>query len=201
MPIIDELTLQEGLKGVRIGAALCGSYCTFSEVFPVLEQLAAYGAELFPIMSANAYSTDTKFGTAESHRRRLSAISGREIIHTIVGAEPIGPSKLLDILLVAPCTSNTLAKIALGINDTPVTMAVKSHLRNGKPVVLAVATNDALGGSAKNLGYVMNYKNIFITPMHQDDSVKKPSSMLAHFEQIPEVLLLALVGEQIQPIY
>ncbi len=200
MSILSEDILSRKLKGVRVGFAMCGSFCTFSEVFPVIEQLVAYECDVFPIMSHMSYSTDTRYGTAEYHRNRFQEITGKKIIHEITTAEEIGPKKMFDVLVVAPCTSNTLAKIANGVNDTPVTMAIKSHIRNLRPVVLAIATNDALSGSAHNVGKLINRKYIYFTPMHQDNYITKPNSVLAFFEQIPETIYYALDEQQIQPV-
>lgn len=188
------------MNGIKIGYAVCGSFCTFSQAIPVLEQLAAQGAQITPIMSCTAYSTDTRFGRAEDFVRRIEAAAGREIIHTIDAAEPIGPKKLLDVLVIAPCTGNTLAKLALGVTDTPVTMAAKAHLRNGRPLVLAVATNDGLAASGKNIGLLMNMQNVYFVPFGQDDSEGKPNSLIAHFERIPETVEAALNGRQTQPL-
>lgn len=188
------------LAGLRVGAAVCGSFCTFSKVFSRLEELAALGCEITPIMSYNSYTLDTRFGTAEEHIQRLQKITGRPVIHEMTTAEPIGPKKMFDVLLVAPCTGNTLAKLALGITDTPVCMAVKSHLRNQRPVVIAVSTNDALSGAAKNIGTLRNYKNFYFVPTYQDDSIGKPFSMIADFSKIPDTIEAAMEGRQIQPI-
>ncbi len=189
------------LAGLRVGAAVCGSFCTFSKVFPRLEELAALGCEITPIMSYNSYTLDTRFGTAEEHVQRLHEITGRPVIHEMTTAEPIGPKKMFDVLLVAPCTGNTLAKLALGITDTPVCMAVKSHLRNQRPVVIAVSTNDALSGAAKNIGTLRNYKNFYFVPTYQDDSLGKPFSMIADFSRIPDTIEAAMEGRQVQPIF
>lgn len=188
------------MNGLKIGYAVCGSFCTFSQAIPMLEQLAADGAQIVPVMSETAYSTSTRFGLAEDFRDRIEKAAGREIIHTIDGAEPIGPRKLLDVLVIAPCTGNTLAKLALGVTDTPVTMAAKAHLRNGRPLVLALATNDGLGASAKNIGALMNTQNVYFVPYGQDDSEGKPNSLIAHFEQIPDTIRAALEGRQLQPL-
>ncbi|MBO6230936.1 MAG: dipicolinate synthase subunit B [Ruminiclostridium sp.] len=190
----------EELKGVRVGFAMCGSFCTFSQCFEALGQLIAEGCEPVPIMSFNAYSTDTRFGNAADHAERLEKLCGRKVIHTIADAEPIGPKNMTDIMLVANCTGNTLAKLAASITDTPVTMAVKSHLRGSKPVVLNIATNDALAGSAKNIFTLMNYKNYYFVPIAQDDHVKKPFSLMGDFGKIPETLVQALGHRQIQPV-
>ena len=187
-------------KGLRIGYAMTGSFCTFSRSFEQAERLMELGAELLPIMSEHASSIDTRFGTAEENVRRLEEICGREVIKTVAGAEPIGPKSMTDIMLVAPCTSNTASKLAGGITDTAVTMAVKSHLRSGRPVLLAIASNDSLLGSAKNLGELFNRKNYYFVPMLQDDVVKKPASLVAEFEMIPEAVEAAMKGVQLRPI-
>lgn len=188
------------LDGKKVGFALCGSFCTFDEAISVVERLINLGCIVTPIMSSNAYNMNTKFGKAQTHIDKLEKITDKKVIHEIVDAEPIGPQKMFDILIVAPCTGNTLAKLALGITDTPVTMAVKSHIRNGRPVVLAVSTNDALAGSSKNIGALQNYKNFYFVPMHQDDSLNKPNSLIASFDKIPDTLICALDHKQIQPI-
>lgn len=184
----------------NVGFAMCGSFCTFKKAVEQLKVLKDEEYNVIPIMSETAYITDTRFGTAESFNREISEITHNKIIHTIKGAEPIGPKKLLDILIVSPCTGNTLAKLANGITDTPVTLAVKAHLRNQRPVVIAVSTNDALGTSAKNIGTLLNAKHIFFVPMRQDDYINKPNSIVADFKKIPETVKLALDGKQIQPI-
>ncbi len=183
-----------------VGFALCGSFCTFEEVIPQIEVLKKLNYDVIPIMSQIAYNTDTRFGTAKSFRDRIENICKHEILHTIPQAEPIGPKKLLDVLVVAPCTGNTAAKLSVGITDTPVTMAAKSHLRNGRPVVLAVSTNDGLSGAAKNIGKLLNYRNIYLVPFRQDDPEKKPRSVTADFALIPESVEAALKGEQLRPI-
>jgi len=188
------------LNGVKIGFAVCGSFCTFSQAIPRLEMLAEQGAQITPIMSPVAYSTDTRFGLAEYFRERIEKAAGRPIIHTIEDAEPIGPKKLLDVLVIAPCTGNTLAKLALGVTDTPVTMAAKAHLRNARPLVLAIATNDGLAASSKNIGLLMNTQNVYFVPFGQDDCDGKPNSLIAHFERIPETISAALEGRQLQPL-
>lgn len=183
-----------------VGFALCGSFCTFEEVIPQIEVLKKLNYDVIPIMSQIAYNTDTRFGTAKSFRDRIENICKHEILHTIPQAEPIGPKKMLDVLVVAPCTGNTAAKLSVGITDTPVTMAAKSHLRNGRPVVLAVSTNDGLSGAAKNIGNLLNYRNIYLVPFRQDDPEKKPRSVTANFALIPESVEAALKGEQLRPI-
>ena len=184
---------------MNIGFALCGSFCTFSQVFPVMETLAE-NHTLIPIFSHISYSTDTRFGTAEEHIRRATDICGRAPIHTIADAEPIGPKKLLDILVVAPCTGNTLAKLAHSIADTPVTMAVKSHLRNARPVLIAVSTNDALAGAAENIGKLMGRKHYYFVPFRQDAPEGKPTSIVADFATIPAALESTANGLQLQPL-
>ena len=185
---------------LRIGYALTGSFCTFSESFEAMKALAARGHELTPIASFNSYNLSTRFGTAEENRRKMTEICGREIIRTVEAAEPIGPKKMFDILIVAPCTSNTLAKLANGINDTPVTMAVKSHLRNFGPVLIAISTNDALAAAARNIGALQNSRGYFFVPYRQDDVRKKPMSAVADFSLIPEAAELAVQGVQMQPM-
>lgn len=184
---------------MKIGFALCGSFCTYSKVFPVMEALAGKH-EITPIFSAVSASTDSRFGTAEAFLARAREISGKEAITTIAGAEPIGPKKLLDVLVIAPCTGNTLAKLAHGIADGPVTMAAKSHLRNGRPVLVAVSTNDALAGAAENIGRLLARKHYYFVPFGQDDPEKKPTSMVADFSRIPQAMEAALEGRQFQPI-
>ena len=188
------------LSGVRIGCAMTGSFCTFRAVFEAWRALKATGAELIPILSFNAGSLDNRFFSAAESRQILTEICGHEILDTIPAVEPIGPKKLLDLLIVAPCTGNTLAKIAAGITDTPVALAVKSHLRNARPVLLAISTNDALSGSAQNIGKLINTKNIYFVPFRQDDPAGKPASAVARFDLLPESANLALQGRQIQPI-
>lgn len=188
------------MDSLRIGYALTGSFCTFDRTFAAARELANLGHSLTPICSFNSYSLSTRFGTAEENRRTLESICGRQIIHTIEEAEPIGPKKMLDIIVVAPCTSNTLAKLASGVNDTPVTMAVKSHLRNNRPVLIAISTNDALAAAAKNIGALQNYRNYFFLPYRQDDTIKKPASMVADFSLMRQAVEYAMRGEQLQPI-
>lgn len=188
------------LSGITAGFALTGSFCTFSAVLPEIENLKLAGAKILPIMSRTAATTDTRFGTAESFRRRIEAITEAEIITTVEKAEPIGPGKLLDVLIVAPCTGNTLAKIAAGVTDTSVTMAVKAHLRNARPVLLAVSTNDGLSGAAKNIGQLLNTKNIFFVPFGQDDPDRKPTSLVADMQNIVPAAGAALLHRQMQPI-
>ncbi len=186
-------------QGLRVGAAICGSFCTFEKVFTQLEQLKDMGCTVTPIMSYNAAQTDTRFGAAQQHLERLTKLSGN-IILDLTAAEPIGPKHMFDVLVVAPCTGNTLAKLALGITDTPVCLAVKSHLRNQRPVVIGVSTNDALSGASKNIGALRNYRNLYFVPLGQDDPSAKPFSMVADFTKLPETIAEALNGKQIQPM-
>ena len=179
--------------------AMCGSYCTFENALAEMKKLREH-YEILPVMSENAYTTDTRFGTAESFRWRVEEICGREIIHTVAAAEPIGPKHLADGVVVMPCTGNTAAKIANAITDTAVTMAVKSSLRVSMPIVLALATNDALGASFKNIGTLMNTKHIFFVPMRQDDPVQKPTSLVARFDLLPETIDAAFRGKQLHPV-
>ena len=188
------------LAGKKIGYAICGSFCTFKKAFEQINRLIELGADVTPIMSFNAFTLNTRFGTAEENNKLFEDLCGKKIIATIEDAEPIGPKKMFDILVVAPCTGNTLAKLAVGIIDTPVTMAVKSHIRNARPVVIAVSTNDALSGSAKNIGQLENYKNYYFVPMKQDDFVGKPTSVVAAYELVAETIALALDGKQIEPV-
>ena len=182
-----------------IGFAMCGSFCTYDQVFPVMKQLAAVHT-VIPIFSDISYTTDSRFGTHTEHIDMAEEICGQHILHTIEQVEPIGPKKLLDALIIAPCTGNTLAKLAHSIADGPVTMAAKSHLRNSRPVIIAVSTNDALAGAAENIGKLLSRKHYYFVPFGQDNPVKKPTSMVADFSRIPETLDAALEGRQIQPI-
>ncbi|MBQ8687415.1 MAG: dipicolinate synthase subunit B [Ruminococcus sp.] len=188
------------LSGQRIGFAVTGSFCTFERAFQQAQALVDAGAVITPVFSEHAAGIDTRFGKAADHIRRMEEISQRRAILTIDGAEPLGPKNMLDCIVVAPCTSNTLGKLALGLVDTTVTMAVKSMLRNEKPVVLALATNDALRVSSKNLGVLLNAKHYYFVPLGQDAPGQKPSSMVAHFERLPDTVVAALEGRQIQPL-
>ena len=187
-------------KDARIGFALCGSFCTFDRVIGVLEQMTAAGMDVYPIMSETAAGTDTRFGTAAEHIRRLRDVTGREPITSVAGAEPLGPAEPLDALLIAPCTGNTLAKLSAGIADTPVTLAVKSHLRNGRPVVIALSTNDGLGANGENVGRLLNRRNVYFVPFRQDDPVRKPASLVADFSLAADTVAAALAGRQLQPV-
>ena len=184
---------------MNIGFAMCGSFCTFSKVFPVVEALAKKHT-VSPIFSFVSATTDSRFGKASEFLERAEEICGRKAIKTIAEAEPIGPKKLLDILVIAPCTGNTLAKLSHSIADTPVTMAAKSHLRNGRPVLVAISTNDGLAGAAENIGRLMARKQYFFIPYGQDDPEQKPTSLVAHFDLIPQAVELAVQGRQMQPV-
>lgn len=188
------------LENLTVGFAVCGSFCTFEKAFKTAEELVSLGCNLIPIMSFNARTLSTRFGNADDNAAKLESICNNKIISTIEDAEPIGPKKMLDALVVAPCTGNTLAKLAAGITDTPVTMAVKSHIRNSRPVIIAISTNDALANSAKNIGALQNYKNYFFVPYKQDDSSSKPNSLIAKYELIPGTIASAFEGKQIQPL-
>ena len=188
------------LNGVRIGCAMTGSFCTFRTVFEAWRTLKAEGAELIPILSFNAAQTDTRFYAAQEVRSILEEICGRRILDSIPAVEPIGPKRLLDLLVIAPCTGNTLAKLAHSIADTPVTMAAKSHLRNGGPVLVGVSTNDGLAGAAENIGKLLSRKNYYFVPFGQDDPIGKPTSIVADYAQIPQAIDAAMKGNQIQPM-
>lgn len=183
-----------------LGFALCGSFCTLGKAMEQMESLGRRFA-LLPVMSQNVYETDTRFGTAAEFIAKTTALAGREPLHTIVEAEPIGPKGLVDAMIVCPCTGNTLSKLALGITDTPVTMAVKSTLRVGKPVVLCLASNDALAASGQNAARLMNTKNVYFVPLRQDDPEKKPFSLVADFSLLEETVRAALEGRQLQPVF
>ena len=183
----------------RLGLAICGSYCTFDRIMPIAESLSDE-YDLTVVMSESAAETDTRFGCAEAVKTRLAEITGKEIICTIQAAEPVGPQKLFDVIAVAPCTGNTLAKLACGIADSAVTMACKAHLRNGRPIVIAVSTNDALGANAKNIGELLNRKNIYFVPFRQDDPQGKPTSMISDLSILADTVTAALEGRQLQPV-
>lgn len=184
---------------MTVGFAMSGSFCTFEKVFPVMEALAQK-YDVVPIFSEISYNTDTRFGSSESHIQRATDICGKKPLWKIEEVEPFGPKKMLDALIIAPCTGNTLAKLAHSIADGPVTMAAKSHLRNGRPVLVAVSTNDALSGAAENIGKLLARKHYYFVPFGQDNAFAKPTSMVADFSKIPEALDGALQGVQIQPI-
>ncbi|MCM1544289.1 MAG: dipicolinate synthase subunit B [Ruminococcus sp.] len=188
------------MEKLTYGYALTGSFCTFEKSIKQIENLVTIGINVIPIMSFNAYSIDTRFGTASSFVNKLEEITGNSVISTITAAEPIGPKKMCDLLIVSPCTGNTLGKLANGIYDTPVTLAVKSHLRNKRPVLIGVSSNDSLSASAKNIGQLLNYKHYYFIPMQQDDSINKPFSVVCDFNKTIEAAEFALKSEQMQPI-
>lgn len=188
------------LEGKNIGFCMCGSFCTFSKIMTELENLAKTNAVIYPIMSETAYSTDTRFGNATDFHQKIKDITNKEIIKSVKEAEPIGPKGYLDVLVIAPCTGNSLAKLANGIADSSVTMAAKAHLRNGKPLVIAVSTNDGLGSAAKNIGTLLNCKNIYFVPFRQDDCINKPNSLVADMTKIEETIEAALDQKQLQPV-
>ena len=187
------------LSEKNIGFALTGSFCTLKPVIAQMKLLKEEGAHIIPIMSEMVFSTDTRFGKAVDFINEVQTICEREIMASIDKAEPIGPKKMLDLLIIAPCTGNTLAKLALGVNDSCVTMAAKAHLRNGGPLLLFVSTNDGLAASAKNIGALLNYKNVYFTPFGQDDCVKKPNSLVAEFDMLIPSARAALDFKQLQP--
>ncbi len=188
------------LKGKVIGIGLTGSFCTFDKILKRVEELKKEGMHVIPIFSHNAGSMDNRFMPAKEFRDKIKEITGEEGIFSIPEAEPIGPKGLLDVMVIAPCTGNTLAKLCHGITDTPVLMAAKAHLRNGKPLVIGISTNDALGINFKNIGLLMAMKNIYFVPFGQDDWQKKPSSMIAKWDCLEETISLALEGKQLQPV-
>ena len=188
------------LKNKKIGFGITGSFCTFKRLYPQMQNLVEEGASIIPIFSYSTSQTDTRFFKARDFENLIIDISGTTPLKTLESVEPIGPKALLDILLIAPCTGNSIGKLANGIADTPVLLAAKSHLRNNKPVVIAISSNDALGNNFKNIGMLMNQKNIFFVPFNQDNHIIKPNSMVAHFDLIKDTLELALEYKQIQPV-
>lgn len=183
-----------------VAFALCGSFCTFEAVLPQAERLVQLGWQVQPVMSFNAAGLDTRFGAAADWKQRLTAATGRAPLDTLQGVEPLGPKRLADALVIAPCTGTTLAKLALGLSNTPVTLAAKSLLRVGRPVVIALSTNDGLGASAQHIAALLGRKNFYFVPFAQDDSLRKPQSLQADFALIPETLEQALQGRQYQPV-
>ena len=188
------------LKNKKIGFAMTGSFCTFSKTIEELKKIVKTGAKVIPIMSYNSYNLDTRFGKASDFINEIESITGEKIIHTIQEAEPIGPKKMTDIMVIAPATGNTIAKLANGIIDGPVTMATKSHLRNNNPVVIAISTNDALSGSAENIGKLLNRKHYYFVPFRQDNPITKPRSLVYDFGYLQKTIEYALKNEQIEPI-
>lgn len=188
------------MQNIKLGFAMCGSFCTINDAVTEMAALKEMGYDITPIFSEVVSKYDTRFTNARELKEGVEALCGKKVISNLVEAEPIGPKKLFDVLVVCPCTGNTLAKLANGITDSSVTMAVKAHLRNNRPVVLAIATNDALGGSAKNIGYLLNMKNIYFTPFRQDDPIKKEKSIIADFTLLNKTIIHALNGNQISPV-
>ena len=185
---------------VRVGFAFCGSFCTFSQAMEALGRVRARYGDVTPIVSEASAVTDTRFGRAHDFLAEMERICGKPVIDSIARAEPIGPKGLLDVLVICPCTGNTLAKLANGVTDTAVTMAAKAHLRNGRPVVLCPATNDGLAASARNIGALLDRKNVYFVPLRQDDPAKKPTSLVADFSQVEDTIDAALAGRQLQPV-
>ena len=188
------------LQGKKVGFVMTGSFCTFNTTIPQMKKIIDDGGEVIPVMSFNAYNLDTKFGKAKDFIAQIEDITGKKIIHTIADAEPIGPKKMTDIMIIAPCTGNTIAKLVNGITDTPATMAAKSHLRNNNPLVIAVSTNDGLSGNASNIGNLLNRNNYYFVPLRQDNPITKPRSLVFDSTYIVKTLEEALDNEQIQPI-
>lgn len=188
------------LKDVRVGFALTGSHCTIEETLPEIENMIKEGADVLPIISTTVKNTDTRFGNSAYWIAKLKEITGKEPITTITGAEPVGPQKLVDVMVIAPCTGNTMAKLANGITDGVVLMAAKAHLRNLRPVVIGISTNDGLGANAKNLGWLINSKNIYMVPFGQDSPSGKPNSIKSNMKLILETVEAALQGKQLQPV-
>lgn len=184
-----------------IGYAFCGSFCTHAQSLEQLERLKAQGYDVLPIMSENVYSTSTRFGSAESFIDKVEKITGKEVIHTIVDAEPLGPKIALDALLIAPCTGNTLAKIARGITDTAVTMTAKAHLRADRPLVIALCSNDALSANLQNISILLERKHVYFVPLKQDDPTRKPHSLISEFSLLPQTLSYALEAKQLRPLF
>lgn len=189
------------LKGLRLGVALCGSFCTLQKAVKLIEQLVQLQIDITPIMSYNAYTTSTRFGKAEEFIAIIEKITGKTIIHTLTDAEPLGPKNMLDALLIAPCTGNTLAKLSHAITDTPVLLAAKSLMRNGKPIIISIATNDGLGLNLTNIGHLMTNENIFFVPFGEDETVKKPYSLVSDLSLAPQTIELAMNKSQLRPIF
>ena len=188
------------MEHIRVGFAFCGSFCTYDQVMPALERAKARYGDVTPIISEKSAETDSRFGPAHEFIREMERVCDRRVIDTIPKAEPIGPKKLLDVLVIAPCTGSTLSRLANGMSDTSVTMAAKAMWRNGRPVVVAVSTNDGLAGSAKNIAALLDKKHVFFVPYRQDDPVGKPTSLVADFTKINDTVDAALQGRQLQPL-
>ncbi|GHV18145.1 dipicolinate synthase subunit B [Clostridia bacterium] len=188
------------MKSKRLGFALTGSFCTIPQIFPQIELLAREYASVTPIISPKVGTIDTRFGTAQSVIEKLESITGNAVINSIISAEPIGPTHMFDCLIIAPTTGNTLAKLACGIADTTVTMATKSHLRNSRPLVLAISTNDGLSTNAKNIGTLLARKHVYFVPFGQDDAESKPHSLISNMSLLPQTIASSLAGVQLQPL-
>lgn len=188
------------LKGIAIGIVLTGSHCTIGDIVPQIIKIRQEGAEIYPILSYSVNETDNRFYKTSELKKAIGEITDKPIINSIVAAEPIGPRKLLDIVVVMPATGNTIAKLANGIIDTPALMAIKAHLRNQRPVVIGISTNDGLGINARNIGILINMKNIYFIPFGQDNPLEKSNSIVAHFDMVIETIVLALEGKQLQPV-
>lgn len=189
------------MSKISIAYCMCGSFCTLSKAIDHMENLVNSGFEVYPVMSEITYSTDTKFGKCADINRRVEKICQKEIAHTITAAEPIGPGNFIDVVVICPCTGNTISKLANGITDTAVTMAAKAQLRKNLPVVIALCTNDALGATAKNIGTIYNTKNVYMVPIHQDNPEKKPNSMVSDFSLLIPTITCALDSKQYQPLF
>jgi len=188
------------IRGIKLGFCITGSFCTFDKSLVTMEKLMEHGADIYPIFSYVVANTDTRFAKASEFKSSVERITGKKVMDSIVDVEPLGPKKILDIVVIAPCTGNSLAKLLNGITDTPVLMAAKGQLRNQKPVVLSISTNDALGNNAKNIGLAMNAKNIYLVPFRHDDPVAKCNSAIADMDKLHDTIIYALQGKQIQPV-
>lgn len=195
-----ERIIDMSLSGCNCGVAITGSFCTFDKVKIEIEEMAKLGISVYPIFSERSATYDTRFGRGDDFVKDIQRITGKKGIFTIQEAEPIGPKAYLDVLVIAPCTGNTLAKLCNGITDSPVLMAAKAHIRNNKPLIISISTNDAMGMNFKNIGMLMNMKNIYFVPFYQDDPVKKPNSLIGKLSMIPETIEEALKGKQLQPV-
>lgn len=188
------------LSGCNIGVAFTGSFCTFDKIKIEVGKMVEAGMNIYPIFSSHSANYDTRFGKAEDFVKDIETMTNKKGIYTIQEAEPIGPKGYLDALVIAPCTGNTIAKLCNGITDTSVLMAAKAHLRNNKPLIISISTNDAMGMNFKNIGMLMNTKNVYFVPFEQDDPVKKPNSLISRLDLIPDTIEAALKGEQLQPV-
>lgn len=188
------------MKKLNIGYALTGSFCTLGQSLLQIEALVNNGHNVIPIMSYNCAATDTRFGKAEDFIRKIEALTGNSVIRTLIDAEPIGPKNITDIMVILPCTATTLSKLKNGIYDTPVALAAKSHLRNSRPLIIGVSTNDALSVTAKNIGELMNYKHHYFIPLRQDNPAEKPASIVCDFNKLTDTIEAALKGKQLQPL-